>query len=79
MPTLRLRISEGVFDKLMWLLSKFSKEEVEIINEGNEFIEAQKYLEKELTEIVEGKANFIELEAFEKRLENAVKGNEDSL
>ena len=34
MQTVRLRVNEKVYDKLIWLLSKFGKDEVEIIPEN---------------------------------------------
>lgn len=77
MHTLRLKISDKVFDKLLRLLSKFNKDEVEIINEEAEFSENQKYLDKELKEILEGQSTFIALDEVEERLEHAVKKHED--
>jgi hypothetical protein len=79
MHTLRLKINDTVFDKLIWLLSKFRKDEVEIINEDAEFFENQKYLEKELGEILKEEANFIEIDEVEQRLENIIKRHENSL
>jgi hypothetical protein len=79
MHTLRLKISDKVFERLVWFLSKFSKEEVEIINEDTEFFENQKYLENELGEIIKGQANFIEIDEAEARLENIIKSHEDHL
>jgi len=79
MHTLRLKINDKVFDKLIWFLNKFSAEEVEIINEDAEFFENQKYLENELGEILKGQVNFIEIEEVDDRLENIIKSHEDSL
>ncbi len=79
MRTLRLKINDKVFDKVVWLLSKFGKEEVEVINEDTEFFKTQEYLERELKEIEMGNANFIEMEEAESRLENAIKRREDSI
>jgi hypothetical protein len=79
MHTLRLKISDKVFDRLVWFLSKFSIEEVEIINEDTEFFENQKYLENELGDIIKGQANFIEINDVDARLENIIKSHEDSL
>lgn len=79
MHTIRLKINDKVFDKLVWFLNKFSTDEVEIINEDTEFFENQEYLENELGEILKGKANFIELDEVDDRLENIIKSHEDSL
>jgi hypothetical protein len=79
MHTVRLKINDKVFDRLIWLLSKFSKDELEIINEDAEFFESQKYLEQELSEMNSGQATFIPLDAAEQKLEYSIKKNENSL
>lgn len=72
MPTIQLKISDKVYDRFLWLLSKFNKEEVEILNEDQDFISAKKYLQKELNEINSGNANFISQTEFESRLDRMI-------
>ena len=79
MHTIRLKINDKVYDKIIWLLSKFNKQEVEIINEDAEFFENQKYLEKELSEMLSGDASFIEIDEAEERLEKIIKQNENRI
>jgi len=79
MQTLRLRVNERVYDKLIWFLSKFSRDEVEIIPEDIVFESNQKYLAGELDEILNGKANFIEMDEAEQRLENILDKHENSI
>jgi hypothetical protein len=79
MHTLRLKVNDKVFDKLVWFLGKFSNDEVEIINEDSEFFDNQKYLEKELKELINGKTNLVEIDEAEARLENRIKNHENSL
>ena len=38
MHTLRLNVNEKVYDKLLRLLSKFSKDEIEIISESSDLL-----------------------------------------
>jgi len=68
MHTIQLKISEKVYDKFIWLLSKFNKDEVEIVSESSDFNETKDYLQQELNEIESGKANFISQQEFEDRL-----------
>jgi hypothetical protein len=79
MHTLKLRVKDGVYDKLILLLSKFSKDEVEIIPETSDFANCQKYLDSELNEILSGKANFIGMEEAEQRLDNIIKKHVSSI
>ena len=76
MHTLILKVNDRIYDKLMWFLSKFSKDEVEIIPETSDFAKDQKYLAGELKEILDQKAKFIAMEEVEQRLENVIKKHE---
>ena len=61
-------VNDGVYDKLLGLLSKFSRDEVEIISETPDFVKNQNYLSNEINEILDGKAEFIEMVEAELRL-----------
>ncbi len=79
MHTVKLRVNDGAYDKLILLLSKFNKDEVEIIPETADFAKNQKYLTGELNEILNGKARFIEMDEAEQRLENIIRKHESSI
>jgi len=72
MYTIQLKISEKVYDKFNWLLSKFTKDEIEIVSESSDLLVTKKYLQQELNEIESGKANFISQEELENRLDEIV-------
>jgi hypothetical protein len=72
MHTIQLKINDKVYDRFLWLLSKFSKEEVEIVNEDQDFILTQAYLQKELDEIQNGSVKFISQSEFESRLDQII-------
>jgi hypothetical protein len=78
MQTIRLRIDDKIYDKLIWLLSKFDKDENEIVSESEDFIRNRKYLAGELNDIISGEATFMELIEAEERLENTIKKHENS-
>lgn len=79
MHTIKLKIEDKVYDKLIWFLSKFTKDEVEIILDESGFTETKKYLETELDEIRKDKADFLTLNETEQRLENLIRKHEDHL
>ncbi|QHI36298.1 hypothetical protein IMCC3317_16580 [Kordia antarctica] len=72
MRTIQLKINDKVYDKFIWLLSKFNKEEIEIVSDASDFTATQNYLHNELNEIESGKANFISQQDFEDRLNEIV-------
>ncbi len=77
--TIKLRINDKVYDRLIGLLSKFNREELEIIPEDAEFIKNQKYLAAELSEIKEGKATFVDIDEAEERLGKIISKNVNRL
>ena len=79
MHTIRLKISDKVYDKLIWLLSKFNKDEIEIVSDTENYTETKEYLENELNEILNGKASFRTLEEFDKNLEDTIRANETQI
>ena len=76
MQTIRLRVNDKTYKNLIRLLSKFSKDEVEVIEENDTFLSIQQYLEKELASVEEGTAKYTSIEALENRLDATLRKNE---
>ena len=79
MQTVRLKINDKVYDKVMWLLSKFNRNEIEIIVDDSTYNENQEYLQNELDEINNSKAKFQSIDELESRLDNAIKKHENTV
>lgn len=79
MHTLKLKIDDRVYNQFLTLLSKFSKDEIEIVPDENPYSETKKYLDAELEEIKSGNAKFLTVNEAEQRLENLIKKHEDRL
>lgn len=78
MRTIQLKVSDKVYDKFIWLLNKFSSDEVEIVEQqDSNFVANQKYLHAELKKMNEGKAEYISIDDLEKRLDKVIKKHED--
>jgi hypothetical protein len=76
MQTIRLRVNDKAYKNLIRLLSKFSKDEVEVIEENDTFLSIQQYLEKELANVEGGTAKYTTIEALEDRLDATIRKNE---
>jgi len=76
MQTIRLRVNDKAYKNLIRLLSKFTRDEVEVIEENDTFLSIQQYLEKELASVEEGTAKYQSIEALEKRLDETIRKNE---
>ena len=72
MQTIRLRVNEKVYKQLMWFFNKFSKDDLQIIGENDEFLSIQKELHIELENFEAGKAEFIDLHQLDDELESAL-------
>ena len=72
MHTIQLKISEKVYDRFLWLLGKFNKDEIEIINDNNDFLSTRNYLQKELEEIQSSSSKFLSQDEFENRLDQII-------
>ncbi len=77
MQTIRLKINDKVYNKIMCLLKKFDRDEVEVIKENDEFISVQEYLKKELETMDKGTAEFISPEQLDEELESTIRKYED--
>ena len=77
MHTIKLQVSDTTYEKLMWFLGKFSKDEIEITIEDSKFTSDKKHLEKELNDILSGEAKFIGVEEAEQQLEKSIRQHED--
>lgn len=73
MQTIRLRVNDKVYKNLMRLLSKFNKEEIQVIEENDTFLSVQKYLEQELSRIESGSADFVDIEQLDNHLEATIR------
>ena len=75
MQTIRLRVNEKTYGNLMWLLTKFKKNEIQVIKEDKDFVSVQAYLQDELNNIDTGDASFDTLSELEEKLEKRKKEN----
>ena len=72
MHSVKLKIDDKIYDNLLWLLSKFNKDELEIVVEDTNLLEQKQYLEAELKEVIEGNATFYSMNEVEERLEKLI-------
>ena len=79
MHSIRLKINDKIYDKILSLLNKFSNDEIEIIIEDVNYVENKKYLDKELKEVLDGDNDFFSVNEVEHRLEKIIKKHEDNL
>ena len=73
MHTVRLRVNDKVYKHLMWFLDKFNKDELQIIEENDEFLSIREDLHRELEKIETGNAEFIDLQQLDDELESTIR------
>lgn len=72
MFTIRLNVKDSAYERLLKVLDGFTKDEIEILHDSQNFSKNQEYLQNEFEEIEAGKAIFISQEEFESRLSKVV-------
>lgn len=72
MQIIRLRVNDKVYKNLIRLLSKFSREEVQVIEENDTFLSIQQYLEKELTRVEDGSAKYLSIDELDNNLDATI-------
>jgi len=77
MQTIRMMVSDKVFDNLMWFLSRFNTDEIQVIKESNEYVSVQNYLQHELNQLEEGKIEYLTLETLDQQLEATINKHKD--
>ncbi len=77
MQTIRLQVNSEAYKHLMWFLKKFKKEELVIINEDEQYVSVQKYLQDELKQIETGSAKFMDIDELDAGLEATIRQYED--
>lgn len=77
MVTLKLRVSDKVLDKVIWLLKHFKKSELEIIEESYEFTANKKELHHAYSRIKNKEAKLYTLNEAEELFEKTIRENED--
>jgi hypothetical protein len=69
MHTIRLRVDDRVYQNLMWLLGKFSKEEIQVIEENGAFLSVKEYLSSQLAEAERDSAGYMDIDQLDEALE----------
>ena len=72
MQTIRLRVNDKVYKNLIRLLSKFSGEEIQVIEENDTFLSIQQYLEKELASVEDGSAKYLSIDELDNNLDATI-------
>ena len=76
MQTIRLRVNDRVYKNLMRLLSKFGRDDIQVIEEDENYLSIQQYLKKELSKVEDGSAEYIDIDELEDTLDATIRKHE---
>jgi hypothetical protein len=77
MHTIKLNVSDSIYNELIVLLTRFSKEEIEIISDEENFTVSKNYLNLELEDLKSGKATFYTVDEATVRIEKTIQKYEN--
>lgn len=72
MYSLRLKVNNSIYLEVLELLSKFKKEDIEVVEENNQYLSIKEYLDNELKQIQSGKAQFVSIDELNSYLEERI-------
>jgi len=78
MRSITIKINEKIYDKFLWLLKQFNKNDIEIINVDMNYENNKAYLHNELQNISSGSSEFYSVNEAEQKLEKVIRKHEDS-
>jgi len=73
MQTIRIRVNNRVYKNLLKVLSRYKHEDVQVIEENDEFISTQQYLKKELDRLEKMNSGFIDIGELDNHLESTIR------
>ena len=72
MYSLRLKVNNSIYLEVLELLSKFKKEDIEVVEENNQYLSVKEYLDNELKQIQSDKAQFVSIDELNSYLEERI-------
>lgn len=72
MYSLRLKVNNSIYLEVLELLSKFKKEDIEVVEENNQYLSIKEYLDNELKQIQSGKAQYVSIDELNSYLEERI-------
>ena len=72
MYSLRLKVNNSIYLEVLELLSKFKKEDIEVVEENNQYLSIKEYLDNELKQIQSDKAQFVSIDELNSYLEERI-------
>ncbi len=71
METIKIEFQSSVKEKLIEFLNSFSKNELHIIEEDDDFLENKKILQNRLDELRQGKSELVSIQDYEDLLDRS--------
>lgn len=76
MATIKIKVSDKIVEKVLWLLSQFNSNELEILESDVSFEGNKSYLQEQLNRLQSADSKKYTLEEAEEKLERIIKKHE---
>tara|TARA_B100000780_G_scaffold276600_2_gene245500 strand:- start:343 stop:576 length:234 start_codon:yes stop_codon:yes gene_type:complete len=77
MATLKLKVSDKILEKVLKLLSQFKSEDLQVIEQNDQFESNKKYVQRELDRLESGESKSYTLEQLNEVLEKTINQHEN--
>jgi len=76
MATITLKVSDKILDKVLWLLRQFNSEDLQVIENNEQFEEDKIHAQKELQRLESGESKSYSVDELEVLLEKTIRQHE---
>lgn len=73
MATLKLKVSDKILDKVLWLLGQFKSEDLQIVDSEASFETSKRYVQNELKRLESGEAKSYSIDEVDEILEKSIR------
>lgn len=73
MATLKLKVSDKILDKVIWLLGQFKSEDLQIIESDDSFAINKSYVQNELRRLESGESKSYTIDEVDEILEHSIR------
>ena len=79
MATIKLKVSDKILDKVLWLLGQFKSEDLQVLESDAQFEADKLYVQNELLRLESGESKSYTIDQLDELLEKSIRHHENRI